>query len=506
MAPEEPVNLSRTLTLPEPMSVTPTVWVRARQGPNLADLIAPPGAARTGGDADVIDVLGSAYAASDGDPRTAWTAPQRVTQYRSAPNLELRLPKPVEVTALRLTPSAAELPAHPTLVAVDLGGGPQVRRLEPNGAQTIALHPRVTDVVKLSILDWNDVIDRTALGFDQVKPPGLAEVTALDARGQPIAAADAQRNRTRMIALSCGRGPIIGVAGQFVQTSVDTTVGALLDGEPIAAHPCRTAPILLPAGQQELLISPGAAFVADGVQLAGPLAGEVRSAPTAPVRTEAWTADRRVVDVPSSSTTRVLVVPESINPGWTARSSDGTALRPITVNGWQQGWVVPANASGPITLAFPSNTPYRLGLFGGLALLPLLALLAFWRRGPHPDAQPAEPWQPGPVAAGVAVVAMGFVMSGLVGAVVVGAALLVTLRARPSVSKRLTVGVAAGGLILAGAALSRYPWRSVDGYVGHDWGVQLLALLSVAALAVTLVPEAGPVVPSRLVDDDGSES
>ena len=33
LAPEEPVNFSRTLTVPEPMSVTPTVWVRAAAGP-----------------------------------------------------------------------------------------------------------------------------------------------------------------------------------------------------------------------------------------------------------------------------------------------------------------------------------------------------------------------------------------------------------------------------------------------------------------------------------------
>ena len=46
----------------------------------------------------------------------------------------------------------------------------------------------------------------------------------------------------------------------------------------------------------------------------------------------------------------------------------------------------------------------------------------------------------------------------------------------------MTVGVTAGGLILAGAALSRYPWRSVDGYIGHSWGVQLLALIAVATL------------------------
>ena len=33
LTPEEPVNLSRTLTVPGPTAVTPTVWVRARQGP-----------------------------------------------------------------------------------------------------------------------------------------------------------------------------------------------------------------------------------------------------------------------------------------------------------------------------------------------------------------------------------------------------------------------------------------------------------------------------------------
>ena len=46
----------------------------------------------------------------------------------------------------------------------------------------MSLRPHVTDTVKVSLLDWDDVIDRTALGFDQLKPPGLAEVTALDAR------------------------------------------------------------------------------------------------------------------------------------------------------------------------------------------------------------------------------------------------------------------------------------------------------------------------------------
>ena len=57
----------------------------------------------------------------------------------------------------------------------------------------------------------------------------------------------------------------------------------------------------------------------------------------------------------------MLVVPESINPGWIAHSADGTRLTPVTVNGWQQGWVLPPGTEGPVTLTFPSNTPYRSG-------------------------------------------------------------------------------------------------------------------------------------------------
>jgi arabinofuranan 3-O-arabinosyltransferase len=491
ISPEEPVNLSRTLTVPTPTEVTPTVWVRARQGPNLADLINAPGAARALGDADPVDVLGSAYAAADGDPGTAWTAPQGVVQHKTPPTLTLKLPVPTEVAGLRITPSSSVLPAHPTLVAVDLGDGPQVRPLSSDGGtQTLSLRPHVTDTVKLSLLSWVDIIDRTALGFDQLKPPGLAEVSALDVRGTPIAAADAARNRARAIDLPCGRGPIIGVAGQFVQTSIATTVGAVLDGQPVPARPCRSDPITLPAGEQELLISPGAAFVVDGVQLAGPLASQLRTAATVPAPTGDWSADQRELDVPPSASSRVLVVPESINPGWTARTADGSRLAPLTVNGWQQGWVLPPGAAGPVTLSFTSNALYRAGLIGGLALLPLLALLAFLPvRRPRPAEEAARPWQPGRVTTSVAVVAAAAAISGIPGVIVGGAAvgLRYVLRNREKLCETVTVGLTAGGLTLAGAILSQNPWRSVDGYAGHSAGVQLLALVSVAMLAASTV-------------------
>ena len=96
LAPETPATFSRTLRVPQPVSVLPTVWVRARPGPKLADLIAEPDTTRAQGDSDLVDVLGSAYAATDGDPATSWTAPQRVVQHKMPPTLTVTLPRPTE--------------------------------------------------------------------------------------------------------------------------------------------------------------------------------------------------------------------------------------------------------------------------------------------------------------------------------------------------------------------------------------------------------------------------
>ncbi|SOX51736.1 DUF3367 domain-containing protein, partial [Mycobacterium ahvazicum] len=493
LAPEEPVNFSRTLTVSAPVSVTPRLWVRPRQGPRLADLIAEPNTTRAQGDSDTVDILGSAYAATDGDPATAWTAPQRVVQHRSAPTLTLVLPRPTEVAGLRLLPSRSTLPAQPTVVAVNLGDGPQVRKLTPSdeGAarpQTLSLRPRVTDTVTVSLMDWQDVIDRNALGFDQLKPPGLAEIAALGADGNPIAPADAARNRSREIVVDCDHGPVIAVAGRFVHTSIRTTAQALLNGEPTPVSTCDPNPIALPTGQQELLISPGAQFVVDGAQLSTVESPSPTGVSTMPAATGAWGPDRREIRVPASSASRVLVIPESINPGWVARTSTGTRLTPVAVNGWQQGWVVPPGDPGTITLSFASNALYRVGLAAGLALLPLLAMLALWRRRARSDDPPASPWSPGPWAV-VPLLAAGALIAGVAGVAVVGAALGLryALRHRERLRDRTTIAASAGGLILAGAALSRHPWRSVDGYSGHWANVQLLAMISLAVLATSVV-------------------
>ena len=114
-------------------------------------------------------------------------------------------------------------------------------------------------------------------------------------------------------------------------------------------------------------------------------------------------------------------------------------------------------------------------------------------RREHPDDAAAQPWSPGPWAA-VSVLAAGALIAGVAGAAVVGGALGLryALRERERLRDRVTVAASAGGLILAGALLSRQPWRSVDGYAGHSANVQLLALVSLAMLAASVV-----VLPER---------
>jgi arabinofuranan 3-O-arabinosyltransferase len=69
------------------------------------------------------------------------------------------------------------------------------------------------------------------------------------------------------------------------------------------------------------------------------------------------------------------VVHENVNEGWRA-TLGGHELRRVTVDGWQQGYVLPAGTAGVVRLEYAPDRWYRLGLGAGLAGVLLLLLLA----------------------------------------------------------------------------------------------------------------------------------
>ena len=83
----------------------------------------------------------------------------------------------------------------------------------------------------------------------------------------------------------------------------------------------------------------------------------------------------------ASDKKRVLFSPSQANPGRIATLEEGgetTQLTPITVNGWQQGWIVPEGKSGLVTIHFEGTKLYRTWLAIGLvAALVLVGLCVF---------------------------------------------------------------------------------------------------------------------------------
>lgn len=464
---EEPGVFGRTLSVPEPLTATTELTVRTRPGPALEALLTDHTRPVARGKADVGDLRGAAFAATDGDPKTTWTAPESTVRGLAGakPTLVLELPEPTEVTGLDLTTALGGLPATATAVMVNLGNGPQFRELperEHGEPARISLYPTVTDRIEISIQSWNEVLDRTALGFVLSQPAGLAEVEVLGPEYPAPAAGD------RLVTIDCADGPVIAIGGRAVHTTITATADELRSGAPVSARACTedAADIELLPGHPDLTVAPTELFTVDRLRL-------IRTDPIAPA--------------PTAPGTQLLVLPLSTNVGWEAHTADGRELSPVVVDGWQQAWVVPAGTTGEITVSFPADRWYRLAIFGGLLLLIPLVLLAIPRRRAVPDAGPAPVTWGVRWAAAVGLTGVITVVSGPVGAVFTLIALGCS-HFRPAMTTKALPWVAGLGTLISAAALSTGTWRSGTPYMGGSLWAQAPAVIAVIAVGLAALP------------------
>ena len=521
LAPEEPARFTRQLEVPEDTDVVPQLLLRPRSGSALDDVMRGDPATRARqvravGSSLVDDPSGAASAAVDGDRSTSWHA-----EDLASPELELRLPGRQLVDSLRLWAPRSQTRAAPRVVTVDTGDESTTVDLdtlatEDDGSVEIPLPPERTDRVSVQI----DSADEVRTEGGATVPPGIAEVWVRDASRARIGALPAAHDEP--ITLGCQDGPRLTIDGRVVQTRLSTTRQDLLEGRAVAAEPCDDTPVALPAGPVEVSVDPGQAFSVDTVGLVvdpgdddegGTDADRVpalggRSQPTRAVTTVEWEHARRALHVPAAPRERVLVVPENVSPAWQATlvAEDGTALpdpRPVTVDGWKQGWVLPASGAGmTLELAVPAETPYRAALLTGPFAL-LLVLLLFLVRGADRAGAAARPWR----ARGLVTVAATAAVAGLVAgpaglAITVGlsAGALLASRYRGADRARDLLVVGAGTGIVAGAVLlSRAPWPDATGYAGDGAAPQVLTLagLVCAGLAAawpSVRGSAGPAV------------
>ncbi|MGL6234979.1 MAG: alpha-(1-_3)-arabinofuranosyltransferase domain-containing protein [Segniliparus sp.] len=499
LAPEEPTVFSRTIGVARATDVLPALFVRSRLSPASTDLLAEPGRVLATGESANGDSRGSAYAAVDGDPRTAWTAsPNALKPGAPKPRLTLQLPVPADVAQVRLVLPAGALPARPTKIAVDLGDGRQVRDIDPDQDSVVVdLHPHRTDHVVITVLAWQDALNVNSLGFAELQPPGFAEVELLGPDGG-AAPGFKPLDEDRTVTVDCEHGPVLTIGDRTVPTSVTATVGALRSGAVVRATPCDFNPVPLGPGPHDIAAAPGNAFVVDSlvlrdVGLPPPHAPDPQQADV-----RSWDVDARDIAVRQSAEPRILVVPESVNPGWRAAANGhdgagaeivGKALQPVTVNGWQQGWIVPAGFEGAVQLRFPLNTWYRAGLVAGLAGLVPLAALAIAPAAPRRrDPQPLASTPSARLSGALAGLACAWLITGLAGAAAALALGLGSWRFARRGGCLPRAAAIVGGLSMTAAAglLALGPWRSAS-YLGGAAVPQLLTLIALGSVVCSAV-------------------
>jgi arabinofuranan 3-O-arabinosyltransferase len=333
----------------------------------------------TGSSTELADPQQLPAAAFDGDPRTSWIASPGDAQ----PTLSIRWGTAIAVGRLTIErPPGASGPLRVSLS----GTGGQARGGFVNAAGSLTFRPMRTN--------------RLTLIFSPVQAP--LQISELVIPGVPhLAAASAGPFR-----LLCGFGPVLTIGGVRVETRIYGTFAQALRGQPMTYTACRA--VRLTSGDNRLSESGSDGFHIDTaiLRLPGAAAGRGRSPATAAsgtarpgtaatasrtaappaaalpasarasgrARVLSWQPGRRQIRVVAPRRS-YLVVAENYNTGWQARIGPAV-LAPVRLDGWEQAWVLPAGTNAVVTLVYPADTAYRFALFGGLATVAVLILVA----------------------------------------------------------------------------------------------------------------------------------
>jgi arabinofuranan 3-O-arabinosyltransferase len=221
----------------------------------------------------------------------------------------------------------------------------------------------------------------------------------------------------------------VRVDGQTYRTEVSGTLADVVAGRPLAWRSC-DGPVRLDAGDHRIVAEQTAQFqpVTLALRPEGGDDGAARRGQAPRMRIGTWGDERRVVSV-SAGPAAVLRIPENVNEGWRA-TLDGERLEPVVLDGWQQGYRIPAGRGGDVVLEFAPGTWYRSTLLAGLVLAVFLVVLVPFTRRSAPrragvpvglTTAPRVLGTPGAVAVGLGALVLGGIplalgwVAGLVG-------------------------------------------------------------------------------------------
>lgn len=441
-------------------SVTGTA--SGRPGAQLDSLVAkqrrPPAVAATASSTwRRLPAFGAAQL-TDGDSATAWLADPDDTR----PYVRLVWPAPLALSEVRFRrpPGPTRFPTRVRLVA-----GNQARTVRLDSDGTGRFESLTTSEVEVRVLASAPTNAARAGASPFVRAAvGAAEISF----GGAFAPQPADTSPVSFT-LPCGSGPPVVVDGVGQPTAVEGTVADLIALRPLRITGC--GDVILDAGDHVVEGALDGALVIDTVALA-PTGSAAQPAVARTARVTQWTPEQRRLDIGSGGAA-FLTVAENFNRGWRA-TLDGHELEPVRMDGWSQGWRVPAGTAGTVRLTFGPGRLYRAGLAAGAAAVFVLVLLAAVRERRPEDRPPAAPWTMGRSAFAALTVVALVILGGLAGVLAAAAALVVPVRRATMAAACLlgATGVAVAGL---GDAWPTSPGRFAP-------AVQALTLLAIAAV------------------------
>lgn len=414
-------------------------------------------------DAPVHDVATSPVALGDGDLATTWIADQPDEV------LHLELPEARRLGSMRLQVNAGAAAALPSRIAVRAGQRHAV--VDVDGQGRVQLPHWRTDELDLEVRQTRTAVATYGRQFVRL-PAGISE---LDLDGRPL-----NDDPTAERRFPCGTGPQITVAGQLRDTSLRASTRDLIRGASVPLRICGSPDILLTQQATSLLALPNPLFRFDSATLAHDLPDRPSSA-VAVDRTSHGTPTS--VDLPERPHDSVLTLPQNINTGWEA-TLDGQRLTPIRMDGWKQGWRVPAGAAGTVELTYRPAVPFTVLFAGGVVLALVVLAIAVWprrRRRRHADPPPLATGRPGVLDVGVALGA-GALLAGWWGLAGTAVAIVAGL-----VLRRFTGWAWLAGLSLVTGSLA----LTTDRITRESWAVTWSQAWLLAAVCLTVAALAG---------------
>ena len=326
--------------------------LRPRPGTALDKYLeAPANAMRVSASSQVSsDPAVRAQAAADQQTRTSWIA----SPLDPRPTLRITLPQEQRVTGLAMQTSPEAPASRPLEVTVTANG--LTRTLYTDSEGRVAWPAIDTDSLEVEFGTVNPVRSiESETGASTLLPVGITELVVLGGPDQRmLQPEDAE------VTIPCGFGPGLVIDDeQPRETGVRTTAGDILEGTLAEAQGCGPAEVTLSPGLHRVRMAPTQEWTVEEVYLT-PIRSGGDVPGVRPPRVLEWDDVNRQVVVPADDRVRLLETTENFNDGWQARLGE-VVLRPYRVDGWRQAFLVPAGASGTVTLEYAPNSAYRAG-------------------------------------------------------------------------------------------------------------------------------------------------